>query len=132
MYPQPFLIFPASIMTGSSGMHGGGGGGGGINGIKLEGHNSISAAAAGGGGGSAAANYYCNSYTPPELRDVCLTVAKEMLMLWPTEMITILVDDSLPEQQYVEDCQVCCRPIVVNAVVGSDGALTVGVTAENE
>ena len=48
------------------------------------------------------------------------------------EMITILVDDSLPEQQYVEDCQVCCRPIVVNAVVGSDGALTVGVTAENE
>ena len=39
-------------MTGSSGMHGGGGGGGGINGIKLEGHNSISAAAAGGGGGA--------------------------------------------------------------------------------
>ena len=33
----------------------------------------------------------CNSYTPPELRDICLTVAKEMLMLWPTEMITILV-----------------------------------------
>jgi len=48
------------------------------------------------------------------------------------ETITILVDDSLPEQQYVEDCQVCCRPIVIDVDVGPDGALTVGVMAENE
>lgn len=28
------------------------------------------------------------------------------------EPITILVDLSEPEQEYIEDCQVCCRPIV--------------------
>jgi len=48
------------------------------------------------------------------------------------EPIIILIDDSLAKQQYIEDCQVCCRPIVVNVAVGPDGALTVGVMAENE
>ena len=48
------------------------------------------------------------------------------------ETITILVDDSLPEQQYVEDCQVCCRPIVLNVSVDSDGDAVVVATAENE
>ena len=48
------------------------------------------------------------------------------------EIITILVDDSLPEQEYVEDCQVCCRPIVVQVFVDMDGDATVTATAENE
>ena len=48
------------------------------------------------------------------------------------ETITILVDDSLPEQQYVEDCQVCCRPIVLSVTVDSDGDFAVVATAENE
>ena len=48
------------------------------------------------------------------------------------EIITILVDDSLPEQEYVEDCQVCCRPIVVQVSVDMDGDATVTATAENE
>ena len=48
------------------------------------------------------------------------------------ETITILVDGSLPEQQYVEDCQVCCRPIVLSVVVGSDGDVVVVATAEND
>ena len=33
----------------------------------------------------------CNSFVPPDLRDVCLMCVKEMLMLWPNEMLTILV-----------------------------------------
>lgn len=33
----------------------------------------------------------CNSYTPPEMRDVCVNTVKEMLMLWPSEMLNILV-----------------------------------------
>ena len=48
------------------------------------------------------------------------------------EMITILVDDSIPEQEYVEDCQVCCRPIVVSVVVGPGGTSNVGANVENE
>ncbi|XP_059086581.1 ubiquitin carboxyl-terminal hydrolase puf-like [Tigriopus californicus] len=33
----------------------------------------------------------CNTFTPPEMRDTCLAVIKEMLMLWPQEMLNILV-----------------------------------------
>ena len=48
------------------------------------------------------------------------------------ENITILVDDSLPEQEYVEDCQVCCRPIVLRVSVEMDGDASVTAIAENE
>ena len=33
------------------------------------------------------------------------------------EAIELLVEDSVEQQQYIEDCQVCCRPIVVSAEV---------------
>ena len=48
------------------------------------------------------------------------------------ETITILVDDSLPEQEYIEDCQVCCRPIVFNVTVDHEGDVAVTASAENE
>jgi len=48
------------------------------------------------------------------------------------ETFTILVDGSLPEQQYVEDCLVCCRPIVLNVTVDADGGAAVVATAEND
>ena len=48
------------------------------------------------------------------------------------ETITILVDDSLPEQSYIEDCQVCCRPIVLNVAVDPNGDAAVTAMAENE
>ena len=35
------------------------------------------------------------------------------------ESITILIDASAGSQQYTEDCQVCCRPILVT--VEADG-----------
>jgi len=48
------------------------------------------------------------------------------------ETISVLIDDSLPEQQYIEDCQVCCRPIVIDVIVGPDGTPTVAAKVENE
>ena len=33
----------------------------------------------------------CNSYVPAELREICLMCVKEMLMLWPTDMLGLLV-----------------------------------------
>lgn len=48
------------------------------------------------------------------------------------ETITVLVDDSLPEQSYVEDCQVCCRPIVIDIAEDPDESLSVNARAENE
>ena len=33
----------------------------------------------------------CNTYTPNDMREVCFSSVKEMLMLWPAEMLAILV-----------------------------------------
>lgn len=35
------------------------------------------------------------------------------------EEISILVDVSVPQQSYIEDCEVCCNPIQIN--VTTDG-----------
>jgi hypothetical protein len=48
------------------------------------------------------------------------------------ETIEILVDDSAGEQRYIEDCQVCCRPITIAVSVDEDGALRVDVAAEDD
>ena len=48
------------------------------------------------------------------------------------EGITILVDDSVDQQQYIEDCEVCCRPMVIAVNVSGDGSLLVSVQAEDE
>jgi Cysteine-rich CPXCG len=48
------------------------------------------------------------------------------------EDITILVDQSLSDQEYVEDCQVCCRPIVLRVSVETDGHVAVRARSEAE
>ncbi|MGB5411884.1 MAG: CPXCG motif-containing cysteine-rich protein [Woeseiaceae bacterium] len=48
------------------------------------------------------------------------------------ESISVLIDNSLPEQNYVEDCQVCCRPIEMNVTVDVDGDVAVTARSENE
>jgi hypothetical protein len=48
------------------------------------------------------------------------------------ESITVLVDHSVDEQEYVEDCHVCCRPIIVNVFIDNEGEAAVGVRCENE
>ena len=37
------------------------------------------------------------------------------------EMIEILVDISVGEQQYIEDCSVCCAPILMSVQVDEAG-----------
>lgn len=48
------------------------------------------------------------------------------------ESIGVLIDDSVPQQRYVEDCQVCCRPINFNVAVGFDGDIAVVATSDDE
>ncbi len=48
------------------------------------------------------------------------------------EPIEVVVDCSIAEQTYVEDCQVCCRPLVLRAEVDADGVARVEVRYENE
>jgi transcription elongation factor Elf1 len=36
------------------------------------------------------------------------------------ERISMVLDTSVDQQTYIEDCEVCCRPIEVSYTVGSD------------
>lgn len=48
------------------------------------------------------------------------------------ENIDVLLDPHESEQSYVEDCQVCCRPIVFQVLENPEGDLQVIVRTENE
>ena len=48
------------------------------------------------------------------------------------EPIEILVDPSAGDQDYIEDCQVCCRPISLAIQVDADGDARVHARAEND
>jgi len=48
------------------------------------------------------------------------------------EQIELLVDCSIENQEYVEDCSVCCRPIVVSIDLSTDESPRVDVRTEND
>lgn len=48
------------------------------------------------------------------------------------ETIDILIDCSIQEQSYIEDCQVCCRPINFEVSIDYEGDLNLIVRNENE
>ncbi|HVA55194.1 MAG TPA: CPXCG motif-containing cysteine-rich protein [Gammaproteobacteria bacterium] len=48
------------------------------------------------------------------------------------ESIEINVDCSVENQSYIEDCQVCCRPMVVTVAVDVAGVPSVEVSAEDD
>ena len=48
------------------------------------------------------------------------------------ERIVLLVDGSAGAQEYIEDCQVCCRPININLTVDDDGLPRASVRRDDE
>lgn len=48
------------------------------------------------------------------------------------ESIDVLLDPQEVQQQYIEDCQVCCRPITFVMTAANNGDLSVAVYSENE
>ncbi|MGA9853250.1 MAG: CPXCG motif-containing cysteine-rich protein [Gammaproteobacteria bacterium] len=48
------------------------------------------------------------------------------------ETIEIIVDCSVENQRYIEDCQVCCRPMDVAVVVDEVGTPGVEVSQEDD
>ena len=48
------------------------------------------------------------------------------------ERITLLVDSSAGFQEYIEDCQVCCRPMNIFVTVNEDDLPQVEVRREDE
>ena len=47
------------------------------------------------------------------------------------ETIEITVDCSVASQEYVEDCEVCCQPIVMTVEISMQGTPNVQVTRES-
>ncbi len=48
------------------------------------------------------------------------------------EPIQLLIDCSIEEQRYVEDCQVCCQPMVVDVMLDEDGQVQVQLWREDD
>ncbi len=48
------------------------------------------------------------------------------------ETICVLVDCSEPRQRYVEDCQVCCSPMLLSVEVDDTGVPLVEAEREND
>ncbi len=48
------------------------------------------------------------------------------------EAIEVLIDCSVPQQDYIEDCQVCCRPIEFDVSIDRDNLPLVAVSRDDE
>jgi transcription elongation factor Elf1 len=48
------------------------------------------------------------------------------------ESISVLVDSSEAGAEYVEDCQVCCRPIEFSVFEDMDGTVTLQVRTDHD
>jgi hypothetical protein len=46
------------------------------------------------------------------------------------EWISLVADESAGSQRYIEDCQVCCQPMVVALDVDQDGTASLHVERE--
>ncbi|MDA9181474.1 CPXCG motif-containing cysteine-rich protein [Gammaproteobacteria bacterium] len=57
---------------------------------------------------------------------------KESYCPYCGESISLLIDNSIENQEYVEDCQVCCSPILISIEIDHDGNIYMNTRRENE
>lgn len=48
------------------------------------------------------------------------------------EVFDAIIDCSVAQQAYIEDCEICCRPINFDVSVSPDDEVAVNVSHENE
>ncbi len=48
------------------------------------------------------------------------------------ESIDVLIDSSVDAQDYIEDCQVCCRPINFSVSIEPGGEVRLRATSDSE
>lgn len=48
------------------------------------------------------------------------------------ERITLLVDGTLSEQHYIEDCEVCCQPMAIGLELSADGRFQISARRDDE
>ena len=61
-----------------------------------------------------------------------LMLEKSVSCPYCAETIEVIIEVIDESQQYIEDCQVCCRPIVFNISVEFDGSTSVTLHTEND
>jgi len=57
---------------------------------------------------------------------------KESYCPYCGENVSLLIDDTLQTQEYIEDCEVCCRPMVAHVEINSGSKIFVDTKRENE
>ena len=58
--------------------------------------------------------------------------AQHIICHYCGEDIEVLIDCSVEEQEYIEDCQVCCRPIIFAVSITENDTIRVEVSSEND
>ena len=48
------------------------------------------------------------------------------------ERLEIIVDWSVRMQEYIEDCQVCCQPMMLKVTIDEERSVVVDVRSESE
>lgn len=48
------------------------------------------------------------------------------------ELNELVIDKSLTQQEYIEDCFVCCRPMLVSVEISDEGEMSVAARSEDE
>ena len=61
-----------------------------------------------------------------------LITTEKVICPYCSEAIELVVDCSMPLQEYIEDCDVCCQPILVNVETAEDGLPEIELHRENE
>ncbi|MET4000562.1 CPXCG motif-containing cysteine-rich protein [Marinobacterium sp. MBR-109] len=54
----------------------------------------------------------------------------DLLCPWCSEPISLMIEVTEPEQEYTEDCPVCCSPILVQVSIGNQERPEVRVERE--
>lgn len=57
---------------------------------------------------------------------------KESYCPYCGEIISLLIDPSIQLQEYVEDCQVCCSPILISIEITHNEDILINTRKENE
>jgi hypothetical protein len=60
-----------------------------------------------------------------------VTTVRRVLCPFCGQSVELLIDGTVPHQRYVEDCEVCCEPMIVEIDATGDEP-TVVVSRENE
>ena len=66
------------------------------------------------------------------MTDMNTTALERISCPYCGESFDVVVDPSESFQEYIEDCYVCCRPMVLSVMVDEDAGIQVVARSENE